>query len=107
MKLRNEEKLKKEKPKKQLEYGLLRNRDLQEKYSIEVKNRYEALQVDDGGDGESDNAIEMEWIRLQTALTEAASGLIPEIKRKARKKRRNLDSPLETYNEMLLGSSIQ
>ena len=79
-------KLKKEKPKKQLEYGLLRNRDLQEKYSIEVKNRYEALQVDDGGDGESDNAIEMEWIRLQTALTEAASGLIPEIKRKARKK---------------------
>ena len=65
---------------------MLRNHDLQEKYCIEVKNRYEALQVDDGGDEESDNAIKMEWIRLQTALTEAASGLIPKIKRKARKK---------------------
>ena len=57
---------------------------------VEVKNRYEVLQTEDANsideDPESDGNIEKDWSRIQTALTETASKVIPEVKRNARKK---------------------
>ena len=84
-------KLEKKKPKIQLQLGILqKNPDLQQQYMVEVKNRYEVLQTDDDNsneeDPESEESIEKDWSRIQTALTETASKVIPEVQRKARKK---------------------
>ena len=74
---------KKLEPKREMSV-LKKNTELREKYQIEVRNRYEALEEEDL-DGE-ENEIDKRWRMLETALVETAEKLVPAIEKKKKQK---------------------
>ena len=78
------QKLKKSAQKKKLDLQLLRNdMDMKERYTVEVKNRFQALSIDIETAEESET--EGEWNIWKESLTSAAEKIVPVVQKKGKK----------------------